>query len=219
MWRNVVADYYGLFHYRRLLCLNQKYGAKITISSASQSSLHECGLDEATIVASCARSDVIVPTANHLGHLTLRQHYAARHEVEDLDICSRVINAKFPEYSSACMQAFNGSRCYFYNMFIMEKVVFKRYSEFLFGVLLTAEPLISRKDSDYQNRVFGFLAERLTSVFLLRLKQEGTVPICERPLVHCDFAAPPQRRIAHWLRRKVNLSWLGRRRKELDNVC
>lgn len=56
-----------------------------------------------------------------------------------------------------------------FNMFIMKYEDFTKYCEWLFAVLAEVEPHIPYQYyNPYQKRVFGFLAERLTYVYLIK---------------------------------------------------
>ena len=58
---------------------------------------------------------------------------------------------------------------YLYNMFVMKRALFEKYSDWLFTILFELEEEIDISNyNPYQNRVFGFLAERLFNVWLLK---------------------------------------------------
>ena len=69
-----------------------------------------------------------------------------------------------------------GTRYHHYNMLYTRRSLFNEYCEWLFNILFEAEQLIDISNYDsYQQRVFGFLSERLMDVWLrhnhLRVKE------------------------------------------------
>ena len=64
-------------------------------------------------------------------------------------------------------------------MMIMSKKRFEHYAEWIFHVLFEAEKKIHLTGDPFQDRVFGFLSERLFNVYLekqqLKVKQIPTI--------------------------------------------
>lgn len=118
---------------------------------------------------------------------TVKKQYASCHNVEDLEIIGKIIDEKYPEYSHWYKVFLNGTIMIPYNMFIMKKEDFKKYIEFIFGVLdeyinIVGTDIVKRiednkgkyiKDkypdnsAEYQYRIGGYLGERLTNIFML----------------------------------------------------
>lgn len=132
---------------------------------------------------------------------SIKEHYATYHNVEDLEIVENIIANKFPEYYNAANFFFNKCTEMFpCNMFIMKKNDFIKYTEFIKGVLDEYVNIVGtdiekriednkdkylkdlkgypqNKEPWYQYRIGGYLAERLTNVFILQhFKRVG---ICE----------------------------------------
>lgn len=119
---------------------------------------------------------------------SVRKQYELLHNIEDLEIVEKIINEKYQEYSKSFKTFFNGNILIPYNMFIMKKDDFKEYIKFIFDVLddyikVVGIDIIKRiednKDKylksiypnntiEYQYRIGGYLAERLTNVFLIK---------------------------------------------------
>jgi len=119
---------------------------------------------------------------------SVRKQYELLHNIEDLEIVEKIINEKYKEYSNPLKIFLNGNILIPYNMFIMKKDDFKEYIKFIFDVLddyikVVGIDIIKRiednKDKylksiypnntiEYQYRIGGYLAERLTNVFLIK---------------------------------------------------
>lgn len=98
----------------------------------------------------------------------MEAHYAARHDVKDLQLCGEVIREKYPEYTTAFRVAMNANLITMGNMWITRKEIFDAYCAWLFDILFEVEKRIDfSKYDDYQRRVMGFLSERLFRVWLL----------------------------------------------------
>lgn len=119
---------------------------------------------------------------------TVRWQYALCHNVEDLDIVEDIIRKKFPMYLDAFESVMNSSMMFPCNMVIMKKEDFEEYVDFIRNVLdeyikyvgIDIEKRIENNKEKYlknfspnnevwyQYRIGGYLAERLTNVFLLK---------------------------------------------------
>lgn len=159
-WKNLENyKYIGLVHYRRYfsgLELDLK-GKKI----ASQSEL----------LADLAIYDVIVAKKRNYYIESVFNHYKNAHFVKDLDKTKEIIEQCFPDYLSAFNQVMKGRKLHLFNMFVMSRQHFMQYCEWLFVILFKLEKQIDISSyDDYQKRVFGFLAERLFNVWLVKNK-------------------------------------------------
>ena len=102
--------------------------------------------------------------------MTVEQHYCQCHSEEDLKILKEVVIKKYPNCLSAWENVFNRKWMYAYNMFIMGRQLFHQYMAWLFDILFAVERRVPPKSDVYQNRTFGFMAERLFNVFLIYKK-------------------------------------------------
>ena len=114
---------------------------------------------------------------------SMREQYNISHRKEDLDIIESIIKEKYKSYYDAFMWTLDNADFFPCNMFIMRTDDFYQYIEFIRGVM---EEYIKRiggdfdkyfkenlntfdngvGDANYQYRLGGFLAERLTNVFV-----------------------------------------------------
>ena len=116
----------------------------------------------------------------------MREEYKKFHNIEDLNIVENIIEEKYPEYKTAFKSFLYGETMFPYNMFIMKKNDFLKYCEFIEGILNEYVNIVGNdiekriednknkylKDFypnntvEYQYRIGGYLAERLTTVFI-----------------------------------------------------
>lgn len=118
----------------------------------------------------------------------IKVQYFSCHNIEDLYIIGGILADKYPEYCNAWHYFLNGNIFFPYNMFIMKREDFKEYINFIQDVLneyvkIVGTDIIKRignnvekylKDFypnntiEYQYRIGGYLAERLTNVFIIK---------------------------------------------------
>lgn len=117
-------------------------------------------------------------------YFNLQSQFASCHNIEDLLECEKIIDECFPEYS---MDYDKINVLYHSNLFILQREDFLEYCRFIFSVLdefksrknlYSDEDVIkyvesnlhlySDKRVNYQARLFGFLMERLSTIFYLR---------------------------------------------------
>lgn len=150
LWKNVSCDVVGICHYRRFFVKDEQILEKDYIEKVLQS------------------YDMIIPDSRCAQEGSMEEHYAARHDVEDLVLCGEIIKKKYPEYAIAFQVAMNSNLISMGNMWITRKEIFDKYCAWLFDILFEAEKQIDfSKYDDYQGRVMGFLSERLFRVWLL----------------------------------------------------
>jgi len=75
-----------------------------------------------------------------------------------------IIQKRYPNYP---LEIIHKNRLYPFNMFIMKYHIFQIYMDFVFDLLNELESKITLPpNNNYQCRVFGFIAERLLTIFL-----------------------------------------------------
>ena len=118
----------------------------------------------------------------------IRRHYATVGNVEDLFIIESIVLNKYPDYYDAVHTYFDRTQLIPGNMFIMKAEDFRRYCEFVFGVLEEylnivgvdiKQRILDRKGLylknyypnntfEYQYRIGGQMAERLIGAFIIK---------------------------------------------------
>ena len=102
-----------------------------------------------------------------------------------MEVLREVMLKKQPEYVSALDYVMTNMGFYRCNMFIMHRVQFARYCEWLFSFLpdVIAASGIMEQDTKLPARSIGFFAERMLTVWLM--KQD--LRIGELPIVSLDL--------------------------------
>jgi lipopolysaccharide biosynthesis glycosyltransferase len=183
-WKNIDADYYGLFHYRRYLSFSseQKRSAFGSIAYDSvQSAVGTIGLDdEDNMRKTIKKYDLILPRREKItGAETIYEQYKIEHNISDLDYCLEYIEKHYPVIAPYT-NAIHSDTGYFYNMFIMKKELFHDYAAFMFDVLDSFE-----ENNDisgygvYQYRVTGFIAERIGNIYMHYLQSKKGIKYTE----------------------------------------
>lgn len=190
-WKNVKADYYGFFHYRRYMNFAKVYPVRLdgkypagrqapyTEAGHMEQILEECALDEDSIRAVVEKYDVVTVLSEHMD-VTVYKQFCQFHNRVDLDQMLAIVKKRRPEFASFCDTYMNGKYIYFCNMYIMKREYFMSYMEWLFPLL---EEFEANKDfsrySGKQMRITGYLAERLFGIYYTWLKQQGQANCCE----------------------------------------
>ena len=185
VWKNVEADYYGFFHYRRYLYPRPDSPVPYFIRPAPDETLLRqlgYGYFEELI----ARYQLIAPIGENM-HVSVREHYgtAPFHRAKDLALAEEITARRYPAYRAAMEQYLSGPICYFGNIYIMTREVFQDYCGWLFPIL---EEFDSRADlsgcSPQELRVDGYLAERLFGVYYTHRRH--ALDCLELPRVHFE---------------------------------
>lgn len=164
-WKNLDADYYGFFHYRRYLypdaAEKRLYLVEREPTGALLEKLGYGGFEELI-----RQYDLLLPKAENM-YLSVREHYARFHHQKDLELMERIVLENHPEMAEALERYLSGTVFYFGNIFIMRRERFRHFCGWLFPLL---EEFDRRADvSGYdpgERRVDGYLAERLLGVYL-----------------------------------------------------
>ncbi len=222
-WNNLDDSYshIGLFHYRRFLSFNKftiftKY---ILFLKPLFPFLYNYNISKVSALLS--KYDVILPEKINLQFLhksktpvTMANNLYLHDDKQDSikSLILEVIKEHAPKYEEAFIESLTLTDIYFKNMFVMRKDLFNEYSQFLFTVLFNLEEkLVARKHIN-QNRIYGFLAERLINTFLvhhkhlnsnIRIKSMATI----RPL-EITFSKAYLKKQYRKLRSRLNITYI-----------
>lgn len=181
-WKNdTESSIIGLFHYRRLLHIfykNKRFKKEVTpsiicipIHHKNIKKLRNPLLARLKLWFSLLHYDVILPIPTQLLHDNFKSvaaQYQFHHQKSDWETCMHIVQTLYPEYQTSIEKYLeNDSVLYIGNMFIANRTWVQQYCEWLFTILFEVEKQIPPKEDAYQNRVIGFLAERLFTLYIL----------------------------------------------------
>lgn len=191
LWRHSGADALGLCHYRR-------YFARSRLGGRSKRLLTHRDAE-----ALLAQYDLLLPVKRHYWIETNASQYCHAHGAEGLQALRQAVaQLPDPRYLPAfdtVMRRRSGHR---FNMLLARREVFDAYSAWLFDVLARTEALLA----DPQPRVLGYLAERLTDVWL----EVHPLRVKELPVLHTESQHWP-RKILRFLLRRLRGGRMSRR--------
>ena len=196
-WKNLDADYYGLFHYRRFYSFADEKlpeandGTMMVCAKIlSPKVFHKYGLDDENKMRSMIEPyDLIVHNARSVRGLptpvgttgnTVYKHYKLHDgtiiKISDIDQMMDIIKRKYPKIYPYIKDYLNGTTYLGYNMFIMKKKFFNAMCDFEFNILRETEKFIDPdlpNRSINSNRIYGYLAEILTSAYIYYIEQSN----------------------------------------------
>ncbi len=177
-WKNLDADALGLCHYRRYFA-GKLFGSKwerILTGEQAEKLL--------------SKEPVVLPKKRNYYIETGWSQYAHAHHEEDLLAVRAILETRYPAYVPAFDRTLSRTCGHRFNMFIMRRENLDAYCAWLFSVLAELEEKLDISEySSNDQRVFGFVAERLLDVWI---ETEG-IPYCECPVIHMESQ--------HWLKK------------------
>lgn len=155
-WKNVDAEYIGLVHYRRHFADNKWWKNK-----------KERIITETEIADHLKTTDILLPKPRHYWIETNYSQYVHAHHKEDLDFTRKIIQERSPQYLQAFDRVMKKTSGHRFNMMIMKKELLDQYCQWLFDILFRLESILNTTTySKNDQRVFGFVGERLLDVWL-----------------------------------------------------
>lgn len=163
-WKNLKdVDYVGFCHYRRYFNFHARFSKKTLKLEFDPNLVEEQIAVDSRFIE---KYDIVLPSQSK-SMTSMRVNYCYAHIKEDFDILEEVIKEKYPSYYSTFLKVADKQRHFsFFNMFIAKDEIFCEYCEWLFGILFEVEKRIKYSPYPYQQRVFGFMGERLLNVFI-----------------------------------------------------
>lgn len=155
-WKNVQADWYGFFHYRRYLYPDIQARRPYVIMREPVP--NKLGFDRFSELI--GQYDMILPMEENM-YISVREQYGKIHRNADLVWMEQHVQRMHPEIADALEKYLCGTRQFFGNIYIMRRGVFQDYCTWLF-------PMLAAYDSEMPNkphRTDGYLAERLLGVY------------------------------------------------------
>lgn len=188
LWKNSNADYKGLVHYRRFFDFGS--GNTRWINKIPEDYAYKFCLNKSFLEHIFCNYDIILPMRRVISkYKSNYEQYKHKHVISDLDKVLDIIQEKYPHmYDTAVNTMKNTRETYLYNMLVTKKEIFNDYANWLFEILFILEKDIQQEvenRSEYQKRVYGFLAERLFTIYVQYMKHKG-VRILELPVIYCE---------------------------------
>lgn len=153
IWKNDHHAIKGLSHYRRRF---------ITTAERIETAL--------------TSHDLILPPPYYFRDSLLNE-YRKFHIFSDLERVTQIAESLTPDIHPILCRVMESNQLFPYNMWIAPEAIWNDYCEWLFQILFLAEKEIDLTGrTPYQQRVFGFLSERLFNVYIAYKKL--TYDIC-----------------------------------------
>lgn len=225
VWKNTHQDYVGFCHYRRFLIYNDENTTKnkkivkfinrvyngvarrILKNKDWKEKYIEKKLDEfvKNIGNDISKFDVILPHPV-LMPMTLRENYYREHIGEHYDLIGEIIQEKYPDVYESYLSASNKNTIYLANIFIIAREIYNELSQFLFTILFELEKKIEVPKDTREQRVFGFLSERLVTIYLEYLLKEKNYRVKHLEFLNTDmiYGQIKSSKIENKEKRKIN---------------
>lgn len=171
IWKNTNTKYVGLNHYRRYF-----YNNELASMDNYLDMTHACGF--------LREYDIILPVTLPMVNMT---EFEQIYNTIDHGLCEKahsIIRKKIednqPDYLQSFDSVMNGHNSFLCNMFVTKREILNRYCEWLFSFLIDAAEEVDVEGYDsYSQRVVGFFAERMWTVWL----RKNRLKIKELPYV------------------------------------
>ena len=187
LWKNSNADYKGLVHYRRFFDFGN--GNVRWIGKIPSDYTQKFCMSQSNVSCLLENYDIILPMKRFSQYKSNYDQYKKKHVISDLDKVLSLIKNKYPQMSEIAENTMKKTNVmYLYNMFVTKREIFDEYSEWLFDILSDLEMEIQTEvetRNDYQKRVYGFLAERLFTIYVEYMKSKGLRTL-ELPVIYCE---------------------------------
>ena len=110
--------------------------------------------------------DIILPTRRILRQ-SIERHYNKYHNPNDLILIKNILSEQFPEYLPTFESMIKNNQLFANNMFVTRWETFEKLAKWLFSILFTFEKRSNLNQyKGYQERIFGFLSERLITLWV-----------------------------------------------------
>lgn len=130
--------------------------------------------------------EAILPVRRKLKY-SIETHYNRYHNSEDLKLIKQILTDHYPQYLNSYKTLLEGNRLFANNMFVLRWETFNELMQWLFAILFKFEEKSDLKDySGYQERIFGFLSERLITLWIIY----NNIKYKELPLIYFKKLKP-----------------------------
>jgi len=159
-WKNSVADYIGLTHYRRhFTCSNRV--------PKEENEKFKILLNREQLEEKLDKADIILPKKRKYYIENLYDHYKHTMHIEPLDETRKIIDEKYPNYIEEFDKLHKRTSAHMFNMFVMKKEVLNEYCKWLFDILFELEKRVDVSQYDsFHARFYGRVSELLLDVWI-----------------------------------------------------
>lgn len=160
IWKNTNSKYVGLNHYRRYFYNNEIVSMDNYLDIEHINEIFE-------------DFDIILPKTRPYDNMTMLEQIRESMNPElcekGYSVIRRKIEQNQPDYIDAFDSVMNGHVIFNCNIFVTKREILNQYCEWLFSFLIEAAEEIDVEGYDsYSQRVIGFFAERMWTVWLRR---------------------------------------------------
>lgn len=197
-WKNLDADYYGFFHYRRYLNFSENKYSLDSWQNITEERLNDTCLKKYNLNDDCIRNlvetyDLVLSEEKNVAKMPDRnasvyeQYKNGRSlNIRDLDLVRDIIGAKHPDYLYTFDEVMKGRKTCLCNMYIMKKELFHEYMSWLFDILFEFEKKADMSEYTVEGyRTPGHLAERLLTVFCWYMEKKKNLRVKRLQTVIC----------------------------------
>lgn len=172
IWKNTDDSYKGLVHYRRY------FGRNNLSNKISDICSYEYLLN-------CLKSvDIVLPYVEYFKQNAKEEILLHCCTEEIFDKLRQIIETKYPDYIETYDRYFNENKASLFNMLFCKREIFDAYCEWLFSILFVLEKQVDlAKLNTYQQRLYGFLSERLLNVWVIKNK----LVVKYLPVIHMEL--------------------------------
>ena len=172
IWKNTDDSYKGLVHYRRY------FGRNNLSNKISDICSYEYLLN-------CLKSvDIVLPYVEYFKQNAKEEILLHCCTEEIFDKLRQIIETKYPDYIETYDRYFNENKASLFNMLFCKREILDVYCEWLFSILFVLEKQVDlAKLNTYQQRLYGFLSERLLNVWVIKNK----LAVKHLPVIHMEL--------------------------------
>ena len=119
--------------------------------------------------------------------ITLEEQYNYHHIEEHYKILGEIIKEKYPKVHKNYLNSSQRNTFFIANMFVTSRKNFDEICTFLFDILFELEKRIKIPADNIQKRIFGFISERLLTIYLDYLFENKNYKIKYLEFLNTDF--------------------------------
>ena len=197
IWKSLAEDelQIGFSHYRRQLLLKKMVNeekllghysktAIIPVEKLSSGGIVCLDVDE---LKNLSEFDVVLPFEENIQE-SVKKHFLHKHGSKSWDLMIGVLERNGEKEVVDCLLDDQNQRSRWGNLFLLHKSFLKDFCKWLFPLLEEMERGAKQVQEFNDERIYGFLAERMFSAYFRRLiRERSDLKLLERPTLLLDF--------------------------------